>query len=282
MAQFHINAILPHKVDQCLNVLQTYFYASSLWYLMWRHKKVANNLIIHNSQFKLIRNWLIIFTCLISVITLDFTLAMANMWIYDDKSIFLNRASFAILLAAVIYVSMNMIVMFFPNIMYGLPFDHENKLAAKASPAGIAPHSKDDLVEKPAVIVIQKPRSRIGEPQLFSDKYMANIEGLIQQSIGEQTYLQPNFNLTQISIELSLPVHHLTYYFNNICDTTFSDWRNKHRIAFVLNILSQENANQLTLEAIGLQAGFTSNSTFIRSFKKVTGKTPSDYWESIR
>jgi AraC-like DNA-binding protein len=49
----------------------------------------------------------------------------------------------------------------------------------------------------------------------------------------------------------------------------------------VIRILDEGKSNQLTIEAIGEQVGFKSYSTFIRSFKKVAGKTPSDYMERI-
>jgi AraC-like DNA-binding protein len=48
-----------------------------------------------------------------------------------------------------------------------------------------------------------------------------------------------------------------------------------------IGILKLDISRQLTLEAIGLKVGFKSNSTFIRSFKKYTGKTPSEYLESV-
>ncbi|MFD0778575.1 helix-turn-helix domain-containing protein [Flavobacterium myungsuense] len=89
--------------------------------------------------------------------------------------------------------------------------------------------------------------------------------------------METNCGLSKISDEIGIPAHHLTYYFNGIKKQSFSDWRNQLRVAYAIGILNQGNANQLTLEAIGLKVGFKSNSTFIRSFKNVTGKTPSDY-----
>jgi AraC-like DNA-binding protein len=277
MAAFHINRIIPHKIDQGINVLHTYYYAISLWYLLWHHKKVAKNLIVTNAQYKLIRNWLYIFTGFLTIITLNFTVAMANMWLYDDKSIFLDKASVALLYAAIIYVGMNMTVLFFPQIMYGLPFDHRNLAENDDKVSGRPSKINGDSKEKYFTADVRKPNSNKVERQLFSDEYIASIKQFLQLSIEKQTFLQANCNLTQISIDSNVPVHHLTYYFNNICDTSFSDWRNKLRIEYVLTIMNQGNDKKLTLEAIGLQAGFTSNSTFIRSFKKITGKTPSDY-----
>ena len=281
MAKFHINTIIPHKMDQGLNVLQTYFYAIGLWYLLWYHKKVANNPIITTSQYKLIRNWLFIFTGLVTIITLNFTVAMANMWLYDDKSIFLNRASGALLFASVIYIGMNMTVMFFPNIMYGLPLDHNYKLASNAIPSGLATNNKNNIEEPLSVATLQKPSSSKNELNLFSAEYITNIEALLQGSIAKQNYLQPNCSLGIMSDEIGIPAHHLTYYFNNIKKESFSNWRNQLRVVYVIRILDVGKSNQLTIEAIGEQVGFKSYSTFIRSFKKATGKTPSDYLESI-
>ncbi len=121
ISKFHLNKIFYHKVDQVLNVLHTYFYSISLWYLIWRYKKKSNNPLLRNSQYKLIHNWLLVFASIMSIITIDFTVAMANVWLYDDKSIFLDRASVALLFASLVYIGMNMVIFFFPHIMYGLP-----------------------------------------------------------------------------------------------------------------------------------------------------------------
>jgi hypothetical protein len=130
MAKFHLNFIIPHKLDQALNVLQIYFYSASLWYLIWKYKRSSSNRIYNVPQYKLIRNWLFIFTLIITIITLNFTVAMANMWIYDDKSIFLQKASLALLFASIVYVGMNMILMVFPHIMYGLPIEVKESILA--------------------------------------------------------------------------------------------------------------------------------------------------------
>ena len=271
MAAFHINKIIPHKIDQGLNVLQTYFYAVNLWYLLWHHKKVAFIPIVTTAQYKLIRNWLYIFIGLVTIITLNFTVAMANMWLYDDKSVFLNRASGALLFASIIYIGMNMAVMFFPHIMYGLPIENQYQPIKGAIPSNTIP------IEEKYSDVTDFSSEKKKEPELFSPEYIEKIETHLQERIEKQKYLETNCGLSKISDEIGIPAHHLTYYFNGIKKQSFSDWRNQLRVAYAIGILNQGNANQLTLEAIGLKVGFKSNSTFIRSFKNVTGKTPSDY-----
>lgn len=280
MAPFHINKIIPHQLDQLFNVAHTYFYSISLWVLLGRYRKTKNNPIKKVPQYQLIKKWLLLFTGIFSVITINFTVAMANMWLYDDKSVFLDRASGALLFASIVYVLLNTMVMFFPHIMYGLPFDHRNLAGNDAKVSGSPAKIKGGSEENRSVADFQKPSSSKIESQLFSPDYVLAIEELLEQSIEKQTYLQLDCGLSKISDEIAIPAHHLTYYFNNIKKESFSNWRNNLRVAYAIRILSDDTFNQITIEGIGEKVGFKSYSTFIRSFKKVTRKTPSDYMEN--
>ena len=284
MAKFHLNVIIPHKADQALNVLQIYFYSASLWYLIWKYKRSSSSRIYQVLQFKLIRNWLFIFTLIITIITINFTVAMANMWMYDDKSVFLQKASGALLFASIVYVGMNMIVMIFPHIMYGLPIevkesmfandfqeiDNENKTTSTES-------IEDVLVET----VLAEPIAKKELPLLFSSDYIEKIESAINEIIKNENYLESDFKLSNIASKSDLPPHHLTYYFNTILELSFSDWRNKLRIEYAIQLLKDGQSNHLTLEAISTKIGFSSQSTFIRAFKLHTGKTPSEYIKGL-
>ena len=93
-------------------------------------------------------------------------------------------------------------------------------------------------------------------------------------------FLTVDYKLLQVSIESGIPTHHLTYFFNELKKISFSDWRNNLRIEHALALIHQGEINNFTLEAISVKCGFTSQSTFIRSFKNVTGTTPSNYLKS--
>jgi AraC-like DNA-binding protein len=284
MAKFRLNVIVPHKLDQALNVLQIYFYSSSLCYLIWKYKRRSTSRIYNVPQFKLIRNWLFIFTLIITIITLNFTVAMANMWMYDDKSIFLFKASGALLFASIVYVGMNMVVMFFPHIMYGLPIEIKESVFAndfketQIVNEAFSSDSKSEIIEE-AVPSDSSDKKEL--PLLFSSDYIEKIEAAINDIIKNENYLEPDFKLSNIASLSDLPPHHLTYYFNTILDISFSDWRNKLRIEHAIQLLKEGESNHLTLEAISTKIGFSSQSTFIRAFKLQTGKTPSEYVKGL-
>jgi AraC-like DNA-binding protein len=281
MAPFHLNKLLPHKLDQVLNLLHAYFYMFSLWYLMWYYRKPANRFIIHSIQYKLIQKWVLIFVSIYTVITISFSTSMANLWIYDDKSIFLDRASLALLFTSLVYIAMSMIVMFFPHIMYGWPVDlivqpMSSELIKKQEPnhsllaeTTLLSHDNDEY----SIMKIN--------PQLFTPAYKDSIEASLQSCKDRQTFLSTDCKLALISTELGIPAHHLTYFFNEIEKVSFSDWRNGLRIEYAKEKILQGAANSITLQALSLQCGFASQSTFIRAFRKATGNPPNYYKKSL-
>jgi len=278
MAQFNLNVIIPHKVDQGLNVLQVYFYAITLWYLLWKYKRKSTSRIYKVPQFKLIRNWLLIFTFIISVIAINFTVAMANMWLYDDKSVFLRKAGFALLFASIVYVAMNMAVMFFPHIMYGLPIEVKENEDERKEEGATDPGIRPAPVETDFETAANPTKETIKEkPLLFSDEYIAVIETALQVCIAQKGFTDVDFTLTSLTADSKLAPHHLTYYFNQILNNSFSNWRNQLRIEYALELINHNETDNYTLEAIGKRAGFSSHSTFVRAFKLVTGKTPMEY-----
>jgi AraC-like DNA-binding protein len=229
-------------------------------------------------QYKLIRNWLFIFALIITIITINFTVAMANMWMYDDKSIFLQKASGALLFASVVYVGMNMIVMLFPHIMYGLPIEiKESMYVPLVNEMPVSEIPVMDEIKEDETALHDELEIKKEIPTLFSPDYIEKILHVLQEIIEQEKYLEPEFKLMTIASQSGLPAHHLTYYFNTILNLSFTEWRNKLRIDYTINLLDKGHSSHLTLEAISVKSGFTAQNTFIRAFKLYTGQTPSEY-----
>jgi len=281
MSQFYLNKLLPHKLDQAFNLLDAYFYASGCWFLIWYYRKDTNRTTINLIKYKLIQKWVIIFTSLFTVITITYTIAMANLWFYHAKSVFLDNAHFSLVFTSLIYIIMIMIVMFFPHIMYGLSLD----LVVQPSSSELIKNSesKHTLIKETTLLSHDEDEYSIMKInlQLFTPAYMISIEASLQSCKDRQTFLSTNCKLALISTELRIPAHHLTYFFNEIKKVSFSDWRNGLRIEYAKELILQGAANSITLQALSLKCGFASQSTFIRAFKKVTGNPPYYYIKSL-
>lgn len=276
IAQFELNFIFHHKVDQVLNMLHMYFYACSLWYLIWKYKSDATSRIYHVPQFKLIRNWLFLFTIIITVITINFSVTVIDILVYDEKSLFLQKAVIPLFFSSIIYVGMNMIIMFFPHIMYGLPIELKN-IAAPMPAVGVEESKSHSLPEMETISDEMNEEDKKIALLLFSEEYLSKINEQLNECVNKDLFIRPDFRLATITSISRLPDHHLTYYFNTIMGMSFSDWRNKLRIQYAVKLLHQEEYKNQTLEAIANKVGFATQNTFIRAFKAVIGKTPSEY-----
>ena len=151
---------------------------------------------------------------------------------------------------------------FFPAILYGLPRFRESDGLLSSADGG------------------RKILNYEMKNQHFhlESNYLISISQKADFCMKElQPFLQPDFNLAQLSVNTQIPVHHLSYFFREEKKQHFNDYRNEWRINYAKNLIRKGKANEFTLETIGLQSGFSSRNTFLTAFKKVEGITPSAY-----
>ncbi|MCE7043270.1 AraC family transcriptional regulator [Dyadobacter sp. CY312] len=101
------------------------------------------------------------------------------------------------------------------------------------------------------------------------------IDERISIIFKKELYLNPNITLDEAAKEMNVTRHLLSQYLNVVMGKSFSNLINEHRVERAKTLLTTEN--NLTVESIGYDSGFNSKSTFFTTFKKFTGKTPSEY-----
>jgi AraC-like DNA-binding protein len=94
-------------------------------------------------------------------------------------------------------------------------------------------------------------------------------------------FRDPDLTLPDVAEALDVPPHLLSQYLNDNLGKSFTSFVNEYRVRAVEQELQKED-HQLTLEAIGNECGFRSNSSFYNAFKKVKGMTPSQFRKSLK
>ena len=93
----------------------------------------------------------------------------------------------------------------------------------------------------------------------------------------DKTFLNPKYSLQDMASHLGLPVTHLSSIVNKGMGTNFNQLINEYRVRKAIELLSSNETNHLTIEAIAKDSGFNSSSSFNYNFKKFTGKTPKSF-----
>jgi AraC-like DNA-binding protein len=113
----------------------------------------------------------------------------------------------------------------------------------------------------------------------LDDNTIEDIEQKITLITKNELYLNPNLTLDETAKALKISKHLLSQYFNEKLGQSFNNFINEFRIEKAKEFLT--NQNNYTMEGIGYECGFNSKSTFFTSFKKITGKTPSEYQKKL-
>jgi AraC-like DNA-binding protein len=212
-----------------------------------------------NKQSLLIYRWLslLIFnTLLLYVSFLIFTIFSFQSLDYKIAEV---KGYYFLNISLIGLVLFNTTLLFFPNILYGLP-QLDFLLAKSSRPQSSEPEPK-----------------RVSKSFEISEEKLQLLHNKIETYCLAKPYLDPEFSLSIMSANTDIPVHHLSYYFNEHLNINFNTWKNDHKINFVIEQIIKGNNEILTLDALAKQAGFGSRTTFFNAFKQKTGLTPSEY-----
>lgn len=97
----------------------------------------------------------------------------------------------------------------------------------------------------------------------------------------ERLFIDPDIRLTTLSDSLSESPNNVSQIINQYFEQNFYDFINTYRINEAKKIIKSEQYSHLTIEAIGIDVGFKSKSTFYNSFKKNTLLTPLEFKKKI-
>ncbi len=92
---------------------------------------------------------------------------------------------------------------------------------------------------------------------------------------SERLYQDASLSLELLASKLSVSKHFLSQMLNDNLNKSFYDYINEYRIKEACQLLAENKP--YSMEAIGYEVGFRSKSSFFSIFKKLQGKTPSQY-----
>ncbi|MDQ6530476.1 helix-turn-helix domain-containing protein [Flavobacterium sp. LHD-85] len=112
---------------------------------------------------------------------------------------------------------------------------------------------------------------------VIDDEKNKQIESLKDFMIKNEPYLDCSLTIQDLAEQLKMPVKDLSTLINLYMNKHFFDFVNEYRIEKAKEILKDPLQKELTIQEILYKVGFNSKSSFSASFKKYTGKTPSDF-----
>lgn len=92
---------------------------------------------------------------------------------------------------------------------------------------------------------------------------------------AQKIYKRPDLTLSLLAKELNVRPQFLSQLLNDNLNKSFNQFINEYRVEEAKRLLKEDA--HLKIEAVGIECGFNSSSTFYSTFKKITGTTPSNY-----
>ena len=96
--------------------------------------------------------------------------------------------------------------------------------------------------------------------------------------LKKKPYLNNKLLKAELAEMLGVNNPELARVLNENIGMNFFEYVNYYRIKEFINLAKTEKAKQLTFFGLAQEAGFNSKTTFNKSFKKLMGKSPSDYF----
>jgi len=100
----------------------------------------------------------------------------------------------------------------------------------------------------------------------------------LKKAVKDKLYYQdPELSLASLAEQLGIHTHELSRIINMGLKKNFNDFINEYRVTDVVRKMQDPAYDHLTLLGIAYESGFNSKTTFNRTFKEMTRKSPAEF-----
>ena len=106
------------------------------------------------------------------------------------------------------------------------------------------------------------------------------LEGITIELESKKYYSDNLASLSELAKKIGESPHHVSQVINEKLNRNFFELLAAYRVEEAKKILAADRKNKLTIEEISEKVGYNSKTAFNNAFKKITGKTPSEFRKS--
>ncbi|NHM06189.1 helix-turn-helix transcriptional regulator [Flavobacterium sp. CYK-4] len=112
---------------------------------------------------------------------------------------------------------------------------------------------------------------------LKKEAAMKIVQALDQLMDQEHLYRDTYLKISDLALKLDIHPNVLSQAINEYKNQNFYDYINTLRINEFISLIGRPENQKYTMMSLAYDCGFNSKSSFNRHFKRVTGKTPTEY-----
>ncbi|MDP5097104.1 MAG: AraC family transcriptional regulator [Flavobacterium sp.] len=247
-------------------------------YLVLKRKVWNRNsdVFLISQQNKTISKWtLILFSFFIFNFVCFCFFFFIKLLIYKNQFWFNFNNSF-LLLGAIFWLFLFVKILYSPEFLYGYEII-QNK---------IKEYKKNTIAFDNIWILDNSVLVTNIQDSILKEKIVLQIEEYILQierlSLGSSIFLSKNFDLYDLANKLNIPKSHLVYVFKYHSKISFLDFKKIIRIQRSILLISEGFLNNHTIDSLASEVGFSTYSSFFKSFKNIMGVSPQEYYIQIK
>ncbi|MGX8690716.1 MAG: helix-turn-helix domain-containing protein [Bacteroidaceae bacterium] len=102
-------------------------------------------------------------------------------------------------------------------------------------------------------------------------------DGILTIVVAQKKYRDPDYSAKQLAEDLNTNPRYLSAVINSRFGMNYSSLVNEFRVRDAAHMLTDKRFQDMTMEEIGLKAGFANRQSFYAAFFKEKGEAPHQY-----
>jgi AraC-like DNA-binding protein len=266
-------SILISKVFFVVVFIGNLIYMGISFKLLYKNVWNRNSkILLITQQNKVISKWT---KFLFFIFIIMFIRVLINLFGHNDHVWYINTNNY-LWIAAIIWVIMYVKMISSPEFLFGYEV-FQNKIKEYKKHNIIF----DNIWKKKSNIEIVNVQDSILQDKIESSvvSYIIEIEHL---ALNSDIFFDNGFSMDDLARKLNLPKSHISFVFKYHSSISFTEFKKIIRVQKSIELLENGFLKSNTMEYLASSIGFSSYSSFFKSFKNITGYSPQEYCKKVQ